>query len=136
MWNLFKVYNKHTRTTLLTRLTSFYCLYCQLWTYCTLCSGGSIVNFKHVTAGWEIQRDLQSRKSWKPCKSQGISSVVSENLEKLGGAMSWRVLITFCSCGVTMNPKSNKDGTKCLLHVLYHYCVKGIQFLTPLTFAC
>ena len=32
-------------------LASFCCLYCQLWTYFTLCSSVSIVNFEHVIAG-------------------------------------------------------------------------------------
>ena len=48
---MFKVNNKDTRTT---PFASFWCLYCQLWTYFTLCSSVSIVNFEHVIAGWVI----------------------------------------------------------------------------------
>ena len=33
-------------------MASFWCLYCWLWTYLTSCSSVSIVNFKHVIAGW------------------------------------------------------------------------------------
>ena len=46
---MFKVNNKDTRTT---PLASFWYLYGQLWTYFTLCSTVSIINFEHVIAGW------------------------------------------------------------------------------------
>ena len=36
-------------------LPSFWCLYCLLWTNFTPCSSVSIVNFKHVIAGWYIK---------------------------------------------------------------------------------
>ena len=48
VWNLFKINNKDTRTTL---MTSFWCRACQLWMYFTHCSGISIVNIKWVNAG-------------------------------------------------------------------------------------
>ena len=47
--NIFKVNNKHTRTT---PFGSFWFLYCQLKTYFTPCSSVSIVNFDQVNAGW------------------------------------------------------------------------------------
>ena len=51
MWNLFKVYNKDTRTT---TTTFFWCLYCQLWTDFThfsgsYCSGwGTLASVTHL----------------------------------------------------------------------------------------
>ena len=48
VWDLFKVYNKHSRTTSI----SFWCLYCYLWTNFTYCSGISIVGFEQADAGW------------------------------------------------------------------------------------
>ena len=61
---MFKVNNKDTKKTPVSILyppktpekvwkTSFWCLYCSLWTYFTLCSSVSIVNFEQVSAGWE-----------------------------------------------------------------------------------
>ena len=49
MFNMFKVNNKDTGTTL---LSSFWCLYCQLGTYFTPFFSVSIVNFDQVNAGW------------------------------------------------------------------------------------
>ena len=61
---LLKVNNRNTRTgceicskltiikTRKTPLLWFCCLYCYLWAYFTPCSIVSIVNFKHVIAGW------------------------------------------------------------------------------------
>ena len=46
---MFKVNNKDTRKT---PLLWFCCLYFYLWAYFTPCSSVSIVNFKHVIAGW------------------------------------------------------------------------------------
>ena len=46
---MFKVNYKDTRST---SMTSFWCLYRQLWTYFTLSSNVSIVNFEHVNTDW------------------------------------------------------------------------------------
>ena len=46
---MFKVNNKDTRTT---PMVSFWYLYCYFWTYFTLCSSASIVNFEHAIACW------------------------------------------------------------------------------------
>ena len=46
---MFKVNNKDARTT---PMASFWHLYCELGTYFTPCSTLSIVNIKHVIAGW------------------------------------------------------------------------------------
>ena len=57
----FKVNNRNTRTECeicpkLTIKTPEWRqgFYCQLWTYFTLCSSVSIVNFEHVNAGWKV----------------------------------------------------------------------------------
>ena len=47
---MFKVNSKDSRTM---PLASFWYLHCSLWTYFTPCSSVSIVNFKHVIAGWD-----------------------------------------------------------------------------------
>ena len=53
----FKVSNKNTGTT---SLTSFRCFYCWLWTYFTVFSSISIVDFKQVNvSGKLIIRDLE-----------------------------------------------------------------------------
>ena len=58
---LFKVNNRNTRTMceICSKLTiktterrQFWCLYCELWTYFTLCSTVSFVNFEQINAGW------------------------------------------------------------------------------------
>ena len=57
---MFKVNSGNTRTkceicSKLTPTASFWCLYCYLWTYFTLCSTVSIVNFEHVIADWVLE---------------------------------------------------------------------------------
>ena len=47
--NLFKVYNKDTRTT---SMTSFRCLYCLLWTYLTHFCTDSIIAIDYVSVCW------------------------------------------------------------------------------------
>ena len=46
---MFKVNNKNTRTM---SLTPFGCFYCWLWTYFTLFSSASIVDFEQVNISW------------------------------------------------------------------------------------
>ena len=48
VWNLFKVYNKDTRTT---SVTSFWCLYSEPWTDFIHCYEVSIVDFEQINAG-------------------------------------------------------------------------------------
>ena len=52
--NMFKVNYKNTRT------TSFWCFYCWLWTYFTLMSSISIVDFWQVNVSWEARQQISS----------------------------------------------------------------------------
>ena len=54
---MFKVNNENIRTT---SMTSFWCFHCKLWTYFTPFSSVSIVNFQHVIAGCDINKQLYS----------------------------------------------------------------------------
>ena len=51
-WNMFKICNKDTRTTV---LASFCCLYCKLWTNFSTFSSVSNTDFERVNVCWEIR---------------------------------------------------------------------------------
>ena len=58
---LFKVKNRNTRKMCkicsklaIKAMTSFWCFYCKLWTYFTLFSSVSVVNFEYVNIRWVV----------------------------------------------------------------------------------